>query len=360
MWLWCMCWVFVANAQEPFLAAKVSSKSMLEVEPIDLTDRPSLAPISPQKPLVKTSPAQVFTPSLYAYNLEDTWISHQPLYALLKDYKPSSIDRSYYTNNPFNIEDSDNPFSLGRPKAALADMPMPAQGSKIKEVWQAVVVLDNPDTKSGQAPVWLSFVMFGLLGFVAMQFALYRADVFKSFQAFINATAAGQVHREQFGLFSPAHGSAMLTWAISGGIFAFLVAGQLAGVHGFNTFTAMTLCVLGLGGVSILNSLKLKALSILLPFGAEFEFYKFMVSNTQKVLGLGLIPMSLLLAYAPDAFKVPVLWAAGLSLLGVYGLRNIKALAMCADIVVSYKAHFLIYLLAVEIAPLLILFKILS
>lgn len=366
VWFFCVVHFFIANAQQPQLAERVSSRNLLHVEPIFIYDKPTTAapPSATSKatplPANTALPTQTrLTPSPWEeFRISKTTIP----YRLEKNYEPTAIEWHYHADNVFDIDDNANPFSLPRNPVQVAlakQRQRPSTTEQFLKVWNEVTALNNPNTNQ-PAPMWLTFVIFGWLAFVAMQFSLHRQDITKTFQAFLNASAAGQLHREQKFFFTPANLSAIATYGLSMGIFTFLAAHHLGNPLQFNTFSALLLCILGATGFYTFKHLELRFLATLLPFSAELGLYNFIVSNTNKVLGLSLVPFVLFLTYAPEILQ-PTLLYSTLGLMGIaYAYRNFRAISSVTDVILFHKFHFFVYLCTVELAPLLIGLKLLS
>jgi hypothetical protein len=78
------------------------------------------------------------------------------------------------------------------------------------------------------------------------------------------------------------------------------------------------------------------------------------------MMSLFLGPVNLLIAYAPEGFT-PLLINGTLFILALfYVLRSLRGAFIANNYLLYYKFHFLLYLCTVEIAPALVLIKIIS
>ncbi len=237
----------------------------------------------------------------------------------------SKLNRKYYNNNIFDIDESDNPFAL------------PIEGRKTKrkakdndkknstEILSELFAIKDDSTP--KTPQWLIFILLGLLSFMSILVAIYRKEVGASFRAFFSTSAARNSQREEQSFLKMESFSSYILFVGSMGTFCFLVPQILLKEVQFNTFAALLSAVGGIAGVYLLKHLQLKILSFILPFPQEVDYYNFTISNTNKVLAYLLIPILFLLAYTPDTAQSTVLYGSFVLLGLIYVYRSLKGLA---------------------------------
>jgi hypothetical protein len=359
--------VVAQNMPNKLLAYEVANRSLLHTEPIIIQQpnaNTALASLN-----VKLDADNATRPFAYSstdltniYAFEDYWISRQTLPVAAIKVSTTPIARLYYADNIFDIDDTSNPFSLPRQRRSIAENPneKPTVSQKLGAAWAEVMVLDNAERPEG-SPMWLTFVIFGLMGMLAMLVSLFPKSLLSTFQAFGSGNSAGQIFREDNRLLSnPANLLMLGISSCSIGILVFLAAQLLTPTATFNTFAAFSLSILGAAGVQLLKFGQINAAAWLFPYQQPFQFYSFIVSNTNKVLGIGLAPLLLFLAYSPSHLQTGILYTTLATLAGVYAFRNFKALSALSDIIRLHKFYFFLYLCTVEIAPWLITLKLLS
>jgi len=282
--------------------------------------------------------------------------------ALLSNYPRSfkvqqkPLNRKYYNNNIFDIDESDNPFAL-----PIKGRQSQRQRQKSNEELINLSDLFAPsDTGTETIPQWLIFVLLGILSFMTILLTVFPKTINTIFQGFLTPSAARNIQRDQGNLLRFESFSSYILFAISMGTFCFLIPQILVEENDFNTFVFLVLSILGVTAIYSLKHLQLKILSFILPFPQEIEYYNFAVSNTNKVLGYCLVPILFLLAYTPESAQTVVLYSSFIFLSLIYLYRSLKGLAVAGNIILFHKFHFFTYLCAVEIAPILILLKLLS
>jgi hypothetical protein len=268
----------------------------------------------------------------------------------------SKLNRKYYNNNIFDIEESDNPFAL----------PIKGRKAKIKskdkqsgtELLSELFAMSNDSTP--KTPQWLIFVLLGLLSFMSILIAIYRKTTRAAFHAFFNLGAARNLHRDQQSFLKIESFSSYILFVMCMGTFCFMIPQVLLEGVPFNTAGALLLSIGGVAGIYILKHLQLKIIALILPFHQEINLYNFIISNTNKVLAYILIPILFLLAYTPGPAQETVLYFSLGLLAVIYIYQSLIGLAIAGSIILFHKFHFFVYLCAVEIAPILVLLKVLS
>lgn len=296
--------------------------------------------------------------SIASYNniAKTASVSYYPKSFVVSEDK---LQRKYYTDNIFDIGASDNPFALPTSANKKTQKEKTEQQNEVA-VFSELFATNSTSATPHRIPQWLIFVLLGILSFMSILVAIYKKEVFGSFQAFLSTSSARNAQREQTGFIKIESFSSYILFVLSMGTYCFLIPQILLEESTFNTFGALLLCIMGIGLAYILKHIQLKVVSAILPFPLEVDFYNFTISNTNKILGYVLLPILFLLAYMPLGTQTTVLYGS-FGLLGcIYFYRTLKGLAMAGSVILFHKFHFLVYLCAVEIAPLLILLKLLS
>lgn len=270
----------------------------------------------------------------------------------------NKIARTFYTDNIFDIDESDNPFALplGKQKNKKRRAQEPKRQNSTEVVKQLFSAPDDQEENSGQ---WLIFILLGLLGFLAVQLAVYAKDLRATFQAFLSTNASKHVQREQAGFLRPESWSSYLLFAASLGTFVFLSGRILQPGGPFDSFGMLLLVIFGVLCTYLLKHIQLLVLSFILPCPEEIQAYNFIILTTNKALGVLLLPLLFLIAYLPSTTQLTALYVS-FGLVGlVYVFRTLKGFIAGANLILFRKFHFFVYLCTVEIAPTLILLKLL-
>jgi hypothetical protein len=273
--------------------------------------------------------------------------------------KKDALGRKYYNNNLFDIEESDNPFALPIGDNKLKQKIKDKDNTGNELVFSELFALNDNNEEQGIAK-WMIFVLLGLLSLMSIIVAIYRKEVTIIFQAFLSTSSSQNGQRDQGGILTLERLSSYILFVLGMGTFCFLIPQISLKEFQFNTFGALCLFILGVGALYLLKHLQLKILSYILPFRQEIEAYNFIISNTNKALGFIIVPLLFLIAYTPVTGQIMSLYFSFVLLGLIYIYRTLKGLATAGSIILFHKFHFFVYLCAVEIAPIVILLKILS
>ncbi len=285
-------------------------------------------------------------------------------------YKAGFIDRSFAVNNPFDMEDLNNPFNLSRSGSKTGAKVKKKDSQSMQKFFGALfeyrqmpkktVVNKKPDMV---APAWMLFSLIAVLSLFAYQTVLFKAENKKTVQAFVNSSSALQQFRDQKTLLTPYKLLSDSLFAIAMGHFVYV--GSNVYLHSLETdynwsFANLLLSIAGISGLMSLKNLQSKLLGTVFPFRQALSYNHFLMNNAFRVMALVLTPLLFFLTYAPESIKIFSLYA-GLFLLITTGIYSFLRMTIAStELILENKFHFFIYLCGVELAPVLILLKLLS
>jgi hypothetical protein len=257
-------------------------------------------------------------------------------------------------NNPFEIPESSrvqpstatNNATIG--EAAKPLPPPPPRVNPFKTIFSS---MDKRPTH-----FMLFVVLFALLLYLAFLATVFRTAVSKVLGAFLNDNAMGQFYREQGDRISPPVIFLYILFVVSLGVFAYLVLNRV-GIDAGRPFTTLMLCFGGVFGIVLLRHFLLKIIAAIFPFYRELNQYQFTISVFHQALGLILVPLVIFMAFSPQKIQLTA-FILSLSVIALtYIYRSVRGLAIAGKYIAYHKFHFLLYLCAVEIAPVLLLIK---
>lgn len=196
-----------------------------------------------------------------------------------------------------------------------------------------------------------------MLIFLALSVTIYRSQMTRAYQAFTNENVMKMLHREKGTV-------AYVPYYILYGLFLFNLGIYLYLLLRFYnltpdfTNTSLLLMTTGLAvGLFFLKHLVLNVLGWIFPIQKETSIYSMTITIFGTILGIILFVANVIIAYAPPHI-IPVAIYISLAIIGIiYFFRSIRGLSIASTFLNRNKFHFFIYLCAVEIAPVLILWK---
>ncbi len=198
-------------------------------------------------------------------------------------------------------------------------------------------------------------IMFIILTLIV---TIFRILIEKIWKAFLNDNLLNQLHREQSSGLALAYVILYLLFFINAGLFAFLAARHFSVSISASNVYSLLLCVGGIAGFFLAKHIVLWFAGFIFPIGKEVDSYQFTIMIFNIVIGLFLVPVVLFIGYAPQDMTGIVVYGA----FGILGLTflflNLRGLFIATRFIAGNKFHFLLYLCAVEIAPILAIVKI--
>lgn len=203
---------------------------------------------------------------------------------------------------------------------------------------------------------------FGLLlimGFLSVLTNSFRSDLQKIYRAFTNSNMMTQLYREKGSLLNMPYIPLYMLFAFTGGTFVYLAVDYYNVSILENKGLSWLLCIAGIGGFYLFKHLLLKLMSTIFPFRKELNQYHFLIGIFNQITGLALIPLVTVIAFAPQNVKLFAIY----STLGVIGIiflnRLFRSVVIASKFIAFHKFHLIVYLCAVEIAPIFIISKLL-
>ena len=149
-----------------------------------------------------------------------------------------------------------------------------------------------------------------------------------------------------------------LVYFINGGIFLLLVWNFF--FDGEISFRNFGLCSLLLLGVYSIRHLTMNLLGTIFPLKKEATLYSFTIQIFNAFIGVCLIPINLFLAFGPERMtKIVLLIGFGLICILLI-IRIVRGLTISLTFIFDRLILFFVYLCALEIAPILVLVKLMG
>ena len=209
---------------------------------------------------------------------------------------------------------------------------------------------------------FLIITVLTVIAIMTIVITVFRIFIAKIWKAFLNDNILSQLLREQGAGVTIAYLILYLIFFINAGIFAFLALRYFnikVPVPNSNVL-GLLLCIGGVGLFYSVKHLLLSVVSYVFPIEKEVGRYSFTVMVFNIVAGIFLAPVILFAAYSSEGISGAVIKMTILALLGVMLFRGLRGLFIANRFFAWHKFHFFLYLCAVELAPLLVTFKLLD
>ena len=238
---------------------------------------------------------------------------------------------------------------------------VPPPKSYVQQRPYSIVELQEESPKAPDAYRGFLFsVTLFLLIVLTLLVTLFRSVLTKVYNSFLNENILNQVYRDRDSVGVIPYWILYFLFFLNAGFFIFLLIRIYGGVSlSGGYFIQLLKCVGGVSAVFLFKHFLLSVIAYVFPVEKEAGKYSFTIMIFSIVIGILLAPANLILAYtAPDIVKTlaKVIFAV---LIGVYLFRSLRGLMIANKYLAFHKFHFLLYICTVEIAPVMVLLKLL-
>lgn len=243
----------------------------------------------------------------------------------------------------------DNPFEIAPPPETTVNQPAQPEGPLLIRRDGNPDVLDARGRTLG--------IHLALLVVMALCWIFFRPLLAKIYRSVLNEGLFSQLYRERqngrLGLFLPNY----LLFFATAGFFVYLVGQAFEWLPSDRPWVYWRQFAGVVAGYYLAKHIVLWLLGLLFPVREPVSKYSFLIMLFGIIIGMVLIPVNLLISYAPtSATQLMVYLGIGLVVL-LYLLRAGRSFLLTASFLPVGALHFLLYICAVEIAPLLIAFR---
>jgi len=191
---------------------------------------------------------------------------------------------------------------------------------------------------------------------LGLSVSVARKRLEQSYRAFLNDNFLRQLHRVNQGSFSLSYFLLYLSFFLNAGIFIYLVANYF-GANLPRSFAWVFLVCFGVGIAFLFKHTLLFFLQTVFPISKEIKLYSFSIMVFSIILGIALLPINILAAFAPEGVLKIAIWGGLGAILAFYIFRSLRGLSIGSRYIMLHSFHFLLYLCAVEILPVIVLVK---
>ncbi len=223
---------------------------------------------------------------------------------------------------------------------------------------QIIQIHEKRDTKD--TTTILFYLLLAALTIFAFAKYAYQNYVSKTWRSFTNFNLATQFYEDTLHMKKPVELLLSINRILILSVLFFLLARYFYPTPPFNDLT-LWLIILGIVAVlSILRNAALQFLAFILPIGDRIHFYHFNLELAINIFSISLLPLLFIFAFSQQFIKSYVLIGV-VCLTIIYLLyRSFRGFLVSRDLLPFHKFHFFVYLCTFEIAPLIILYKILG
>lgn len=146
-------------------------------------------------------------------------------------------------------------------------------------------------------------------------------------------------------------------FVISGGLYAWLVLDHYHKLKQGNNYLLITLSILFVAIIYLGKFLSLKLIGWISGMNAATDQYIFVIFLINKIIGILLIPFIILLAFAPANWLTFIIILSFFVIGILFLLRYLRSYGLLQNQLKINRFHFLLYIIGMELLPILIIYK---
>jgi hypothetical protein len=294
---------------------------------------------------------------------------HVFLIGCLLCFLPPNLGAQDGTDNPFAIQGEkasaapvdqqtqeaprpDNPFAIAPPPVSSSAIEQQPEGPLLIRRDDTPTVLDARGRTLG-IHVMLLLVM-------ALCWIFFRNLLARCYRALFSEGLFSQLYRERSGGKLSQFILPYLLFFAAAGFFVYLAGQTFEAFPSDQPWEYWKNFSLAILAFFVGKHLLLTLIGWLFPIQVELKQYSFLIMAFGIMTGMLLIPVNLLLSYAPVETTKAILYVSLSLLIILYLLRSIRGMLLSNRLLSNGPLHFLLYICAVEIAPLFILYRLLT
>lgn len=220
------------------------------------------------------------------------------------------------------------------------------------------IVIQPSDPDRGQTS--LLAINLILLVVLAVIWVLYGKLFRQCLRATVNSSIMKQLYTRRSGGELSALWIGYLFFNFALGFFLYLLAIRYDAALGQGIWKNWLLFSIIVAGFTGLKQWMLWVYARLFPVRKEVGYYAFIVMVFCILTGLFLVPINLLASYSPTGWQPLFLYGAALLLAGLYAFHLIRGGIIARQYVYQRPVHIMLYICAIEIAPLLLIYRYLN
>jgi hypothetical protein len=261
------------------------------------------------------------------------------------------------TGNPFDL--SRGTASALNPSNAPAAAPeRNATGNLRSGQTTSPLVIQSTDPNKGRGSLLAIHVMLLLL--LSGLWLLFGDLLRQCLRSTVNEGLMNQLYTRRSGGELGALWACYIFFFFSAGFFVYLLATRFdlsLGLGIWGSWLTYSLVVAAAVGI---KNLVLLFYARLFPVRREVNRYAFAIMVFSILVGLFIAPINLLISYAPAGWRMTFIFGGLALIAGVYLLHLFRGIFIASRLATSRPVHILLYICAIEVAPLLLIYRYLS
>lgn len=216
------------------------------------------------------------------------------------------------------------------------------------------IVVKSRKAMSNDAVFYLLAGLVLLMGLIKFFFARYFTNLFR---VFFNSSLRQNQLTDQLLQDKLPSLFFNIFFIISGGIYVYFLLAQYQLIHEQYKWGVMVACIGVLGVIYVVKFSTLKFTGWVTGYTEATDTYIFVIFLISKIIGMILIPFTILIAFSDLSIAATSALVSLLIIAFLLLLRFFKSYGLLQNQLKITKLHFILYVLGVEVMPLLLIYK---
>jgi len=248
---------------------------------------------------------------------------------------------------------SDNPFDL-RPAGAAPSTSLVPAAAPQNDRRNGPLVIQTADPDKGKGALLAIHVI--LLLTLAGLWLLFGGLLRQCLRATVNDGIMTQLYTRRSGGELGALWACYIYFFLAAGFYIYLLSTNFdIGLH-YGIWASWLTYALAVAAALGIKNMILVLFSFLFPVRKEVSRYVFALMVFAILGGVFIAPVNLLISYAPEEWRNTFLYVGLIVLIGIYVLHLMRGMFIANRLFFSRPVHFLLYICAIELAPLLLVY----
>ncbi|MEM9525949.1 MAG: DUF4271 domain-containing protein [Bacteroidota bacterium] len=220
------------------------------------------------------------------------------------------------------------------------------------------IVIQSTDPNKGKGSL-LAIQLMLLIGLASL-WVLYGDLLRQCLRGTVNDNLMTQIYSRRSGGQVSALWLCYCFFFLAAGFYLYLFTVRHDLSLGLNIWGSWLTYSLSVAGLIGLKHIILLFYGRLFPVRKEISRYAFVLMIFSILAGISLVPVNLAISYAPLEWRDTFLYGALFLVVGIYSLHLLRGFFIAGRYLTSRPVHILLYICAIEIAPLLLIYRYLS
>lgn len=203
----------------------------------------------------------------------------------------------------------------------------------------------------------LFYLVLALVLFLAFLRFLYERYFNNLFRVFFNTSLRQSQLTDQLLQAKQVSLLFNILFVLTGGLYIYLLLVHFKWIESNTPLMNIGICIISLAILYLLKFFSLVFTGWITGYNAAAKTYLFIIFLINKILGVLLLPFVIVMAFAKDLLKYPAVLASLMIVGLMFLLRFLRSYSLLRKDIKVSRWHFFIYILGVEVLPLLLIYK---